>query len=122
MPVVIHRIQALVVVLCLLFAQQGAMLHALSHLREHTGSAISAEASVCGHDGDHHGHGDRVCLLCLAYSAMVAAVYVVWPCIAIITTRFLIFAASCAAVFCPRAPQVYAARAPPVFVTLIFLH
>ncbi len=108
----IRRLQLFALVLCLLFAQQGAILHALSHLSTEPASCVSSSdhdggKKICA-DGDE----DGVCLQCLAFAAMAAAIHMVWPRLAVLAQRFLVSIVRFISIS-RRAPQIYAARAPP---------
>jgi hypothetical protein len=111
----IRRLQIFALALCLLLAQQGAILHVLSHLSDKPALSVSLGDHATGKkvvgDGDDD---DGICLQCLAFAAMAAAIHVVWPRIAVATQRFLIHAVSFTSTS-QRAPQLYAARAPPFF-------
>ncbi|MDB5889053.1 MAG: hypothetical protein JWM03_1925 [Rhodocyclales bacterium] len=111
----IRRLQIFALALCLLLAQQGAILHALSHLSDKPALSVSAVDHATGKKlvGDSD-NDDGICLQCLAFAAMVAAIHVVWPRIAATACRFLICTVSFASIS-QRAPQLYAARAPPFF-------
>jgi len=107
----IHRIQMFVLAFCLLLAQQGTVLHAMSCLGVQIGDIVSVNTFAHSHHSDKD-DGDSLCLQCLAYSALVAAIYVVWPRIAAVKQHFLTFITRFSTIP-QRAPQVYAARAPP---------
>jgi hypothetical protein len=111
----IRRLQIFALAICLLLAQQGAIVHALSHLSDEPAASVSsvdhATSKKVAGDGDND---DGICLQCLAFAAMAAAIHVVWPRIALTTQRFLIHAVSFTSTS-QRAPQLYAARAPPSF-------
>jgi hypothetical protein len=99
-----RRLSALLLAFCLLFSQQGALLHALKHDLHGASKVVD--------DGQDHPRGS-VCRVCLAFAGAVGAVaaaFFVPPLLA------LQFHWAGARAFVRRTPDVPATRArgPPV--------
>ena len=103
----IPLIRLFILAFCLLFAQQGAMRHAISHL-----GVVAESGMVESHHETGKDDGSPLCLQCLAYSVLAAAIGVVWVYMAAIRQHFLVLIANFLTIP-QRAFWFYAARAPP---------
>ena len=103
----IPLIRLFLLAFCLLFAQQGAMQHVISHL-----GVVTESGTVASHHDAGKDDGSPLCLQCLAYSVLAAAIGVAWVYIVATRQRFLVLVANFLTIP-QRAPWFYAARAPP---------
>jgi len=111
----IRRLHIFALAFFLLFAQQGAVLHVISHIGENTPKQYRLTTS---HDAsrdtsDDHDE-DGLCLQCLAFSALAGVIHVTWPCLCAASQNFLYLSVHFTSVI-QRALQVYVARAPPFY-------
>lgn len=107
------RLLSLLLPFFLLLAQQGGMWHELSHLRSPERSTRSEQPR--GQSGEKQAPVDRLCDVCLAFSAIAGAAKADWP-----TLQLLSFTHARIAAVAWRTAEVDAptarSRSPPSFL------